>query len=114
MSHELDHRLAEIGENIKLLSERQNQQYTDLMIALNELKLLVETASALPDDDELYDDAREFVRELASVTVTILQRRLGIGYSRAAKIIDLLEAEGVISPRDGTRPRVVLRDEPFV
>lgn len=60
------------------------------------------------DDDELYNDARELVLQAGKASASLLQRRLKVGYARAARLLDLLEGEGVIGPADGAKPRDVL------
>jgi len=60
------------------------------------------------DDDELYEEAKQIALEAGKVSTSFLQRRLRLGYSRAARLIDTLEERGVIGPADGSRPRVVL------
>ncbi len=59
-------------------------------------------------DDELLDDAKYAVMEAGKASTSYLQRKLRIGYSRAARLIDLLEEQGVIGPADGARPREIL------
>lgn len=58
-------------------------------------------------DDELYDEAVEHIRKTQKASTSSLQRRFGIGYNRAARIIDTLEARGVIGPANGSKPREV-------
>lgn len=60
------------------------------------------------DDDELFNDAREVVMQAGKASASLLQRRLKVGYARAARLLDLLEAEGLIGPADGAKPRDVL------
>lgn len=62
------------------------------------------------DDDELYEEARKVVLEAGRASTSYLQRKLRIGYARAARLMDLLEEHGVIGPPDGARPREVVRD----
>jgi S-DNA-T family DNA segregation ATPase FtsK/SpoIIIE len=62
----------------------------------------------LDNDDSVYEEAREAVIKAGKASTSYLQRRLRIGYSRAARIMDQLEQEGVIGPQDGARPRDVL------
>ena len=65
------------------------------------------------DKDRLFDDAREVIREYDRASASLLQRRLKIGYARAARIIDQLEARGYIGAFDGSNARMVLkREEP--
>jgi S-DNA-T family DNA segregation ATPase FtsK/SpoIIIE len=64
------------------------------------------------DDDDLYEEAKDIVIEAGKASTSYLQRRLRIGYSRAARLIDILEERGVIGPADGGRPREILaRDD---
>lgn len=60
------------------------------------------------DDDELYEDARQVVIEAGKASTSYIQRKLKIGYSRAARLIDMLEERGVVGPADGAKPREVL------
>ena len=60
------------------------------------------------DEDDLYDDARAAVEEAGRASTSYLQRKLKIGYSRAARLMDVLEAKGVIGPADGSKPREIL------
>lgn len=59
-------------------------------------------------DDDLYEDARLTVIEAGKASTSYLQRKLGVGYARAAKLIDMLEERGVVSPGNGSKPREVL------
>ncbi len=59
-------------------------------------------------DDDLYEDARELVIQAGKASSSYLQRRLRIGYARAARLIDILEERGVVGPPDGSKPRDVL------
>ncbi len=59
-------------------------------------------------DDALINDAITIVRESKKASTSLLQRRLRIGYSRAARIIDVLEQKGIVGPADGAKPREVL------
>ena len=60
------------------------------------------------DDDELYGEAKRAVVEAGKASTSYLQRKLRIGYSRAARLIDILEEKGVIGPQDGAKPREIL------
>jgi DNA segregation ATPase FtsK/SpoIIIE, S-DNA-T family len=62
--------------------------------------------------DDLYEDAIAQARQHRTISVSLLQRRLGIGYARAARLIDKLEEDGIVGPAQGSRSREVLvRDE---
>jgi S-DNA-T family DNA segregation ATPase FtsK/SpoIIIE len=60
------------------------------------------------DRDELYEEAKEVVIDAGKASASLLQRRLSVGYARAARILDELEAGGVISPANGSKPREIL------
>ena len=66
--------------------------------------------TSLDDDyeDDLYDDAKEAVIESGKVSTEYLQRKLRVGYSRAARIMDMLESRGIIGPANGSEIREVL------
>lgn len=66
---------------------------------------------SVPDsdqDDKLYEEAKKLVIEAGKASASLLQRRLRIGYSRAARLIDTLEENGVVSSADGAKPREIL------
>ncbi|MFA5411122.1 MAG: DNA translocase FtsK [Candidatus Omnitrophota bacterium] len=62
------------------------------------------------EKDELYDEAVRIIMESNQASVSILQRRLRLGYTRAARIIDVMEQEGLIGPFEGSKPRRILAD----
>ncbi|OZB97860.1 DNA translocase FtsK [Paenibacillus sp. XY044] len=70
----------------------------------------VEETSQDADDqlDELYDQAVQIVLESKQASVSLLQRRMRVGYTRAARLIDSMEARGIIGPYEGSKPREVL------
>jgi S-DNA-T family DNA segregation ATPase FtsK/SpoIIIE len=61
------------------------------------------------DSDELYQDAVRIVLEYGKASTSLLQRRLRIGYGRAAHLIDLMEREGIVGAADGPKPRELLK-----
>jgi S-DNA-T family DNA segregation ATPase FtsK/SpoIIIE len=64
-----------------------------------------------PDEDPLLDRAIEVVVTAQTASVSLLQRRLRVGYTRAGRLIDMLERRGIISPYEGSKPRRVLVSE---
>nr|PIY94214.1 MAG: cell division protein FtsK [Candidatus Komeilibacteria bacterium CG_4_10_14_0_8_um_filter_37_78] len=60
------------------------------------------------DDDELLPDAQDVVLKAGKASASLLQRRLRVGYARAARLLDLLEERGIIGPSDGAKPREIL------
>ncbi|HET9363441.1 MAG TPA: DNA translocase FtsK, partial [Candidatus Angelobacter sp.] len=61
------------------------------------------------EHDELYQDAVRLVIEFGKASTSLLQRRLRIGYGRAAHLIDLMQQDGIVGPADGPKPREVLK-----
>jgi S-DNA-T family DNA segregation ATPase FtsK/SpoIIIE len=62
----------------------------------------------LTDRDELFDEAARFVLQSGQASTSMLQRRFRIGFSRAGRLIDLMERDGIIGPADGSKPREIL------
>ncbi len=92
----------EVEAVIKFVKEQQEPEYQEEMIpnAPEQQKADV--------DDELFPRAMELVVEAQTASVSLLQRRLRIGYTRAARLIDILEAKGIVGPYEGSKPREVL------
>jgi S-DNA-T family DNA segregation ATPase FtsK/SpoIIIE len=65
-------------------------------------------------DDDLYQDAIRVVCDAGRASTSTLQRRLRIGYGRAARLIDLMEKDGIVGPPDGTKPREVLKNRSWM
>ena len=61
------------------------------------------------ENDELFQDAVRLVLEFGKASTSLLQRRLRIGYGRAAHLIDMMERDGIVGPADGSRPREILK-----
>lgn len=60
------------------------------------------------EDDDLYEEAKQTVIEAGKASTSYIQRKLRVGYARAARLMDILESRGVIGPADGAKPREVL------
>ena len=74
-------------------------------------KTSAEPAEAQEDGDELLPAAVEVVLETGQASVSILQRRLKLGYSRAARLVDQMEERGIVGPFEGSKPRQLLIDK---
>lgn len=68
----------------------------------------IDSEESESDEDDLYGEAKAIVLEAGKASTSYLQRKLSIGYSRAAKLIDILEEKGVVGPANGSKPREVL------
>lgn len=71
------------------------------------------TASLEFEKDELYDEAARIVVSSGQVSISFLQRKLRVGFSRAARLVDMMEGEGLVSPAAGGKPREVLVDRNY-
>ena len=104
--------IEELSEKVSLLSERQNSQYTDVMLILKKIEEhLSSSTTETRSEDDLYDEAKDIVIEMQKASTSLIQRVLGVGYSRAAKLMDRLETDGIIGPANGSSPREVLHQE---
>ncbi len=70
-------------------------------------------ASEGEEDDALFDDAVRLVFEFGKASTSLLQRRLRIGYGRAAHLIDMMERDGLVGPADGSKPREILKSPSY-
>ncbi|OHX52591.1 cell division protein FtsK [Planococcus salinarum] len=94
---------TEVEKIVDFAIEQQKAQYQEDMIPTE-----VEEKSIDDETDEIYDDAVQLVTEMQTASVSMLQRRFRVGYSRAARIIDQMEQRGVVGPYEGSKPRSVL------
>jgi S-DNA-T family DNA segregation ATPase FtsK/SpoIIIE len=105
-------------EEIALVVEQTRQREQELDDAYLELPEVFaadgdgdEHGEFDPDDDPLLDKAIEIVVQTQTASVSLLQRRLRVGYTRAGRLIDMLERRGVISGYEGSKPRRVLIED---
>ena len=106
--------VEELSEKIDRISEKQNSQFTDIVLQLKESGKVFYAQNDGDEegtDDELYEQARQIVISSEKASTSWLQRKLGIGYSRSAKLMDTLEEEGVVGPANGSLPREILLKE---
>ena len=66
------------------------------------------------DNDPMFDDAVRLVFEFGKASTSLLQRRLRIGYGRAAHLIDMMERDGLVGPADGSKPREILKSPNWI
>jgi len=100
---------AEIERVVNFLKEQDGEvEYQDEIVERQRGITTLGGDSGSSGEDDLYDEARDEVVRAGKASASLLQRRLRVGYARAARILDLLEAEGIIGPADGARPREIL------
>lgn len=93
----------EVESVVDFVIQQQKAQYQEEMIPTE-----IEEVNQFDETDELYDDAVQLVVEMQTASVSLLQRRFRVGYSRAARIVDQMEMRGVVGPPEGSKPRQVL------
>ncbi|MBR2825432.1 MAG: DNA translocase FtsK [Solobacterium sp.] len=81
--------------------------YYDAFVDLAAVYRGGENGSATSEDDPLSEEIKNYVIEAQKASTSLLQRKFGIGYNRAARMIDILESEGIIGPAQGSKPREV-------
>jgi S-DNA-T family DNA segregation ATPase FtsK/SpoIIIE len=97
-------------ETYNLLKKILKKQY-DLEERVENLEQDKEQTPLTPiSEDDLFNEAKKVVIQAGAATASLLQRHLRVGYARAARLIDLLEMEGIIEPPHGPGPRKVLTD----
>ncbi|WLD92403.1 DNA translocase FtsK [Alkalihalobacillus sp. AL-G] len=93
-------------DEIERITEHVKRQKTTSY--LFEKEELVQSSRSFEQDDELFDEAFEFVLEHGTASSSALQRRFRVGFNRAARLIDMMEAKGLVSEAMGSKPRNVL------
>lgn len=98
---------AETTQIVDFLKKQGSASYDDSVVA----EVEEESGAVIQNDedaDERYDEAIAMVCESGQASISMVQRRLRIGYNRAARLIEQMEKEGIVGPADGARPREVL------
>ena len=96
----------EIERTVKFLREQGTPQYDESILAPREDAAAGEEGDQ--ERDEMYDQAVAIVAESRQASISMIQRRLRIGYNRAARLVETMEKEGIVGPADGAKPREVL------
>jgi S-DNA-T family DNA segregation ATPase FtsK/SpoIIIE len=100
---------AAIGGEVTQPTTAMPQETIPVGVPLKQVPLWEEVDGENGAEDELYDEAVEVVRNLRRASISLLQRRMKIGYTRAARLIDIMEENGIIGPATGgSKPREVL------
>lgn len=95
---------SEVDRITEFIRNQREAEYDETIMVSEEEA----SESAQISEDEYFDDVVELVKESETVSISQLQRKFRIGYNRAARLIDDLEAIGYVSPQDGSKPRQVL------
>ena len=97
----------EIERIVSHVKQQRQPTYDEQLISRQEKPV----EAMLGDKDELYEMAKKLVLDTRQASTSLLQRRLRLGYARAARILDLMEQEGLVGPPQGSRPREILVDQ---
>ena len=97
---------GEIERVVSRLKSQRKPIYDEQLLAKQDKP----AEAMITEKDELYETAKGLVLNTGQASTSFLQRRLRLGYSRAARILDLMEQDGLVGPPQGSRPREVLVD----
>ena len=101
----------EVNRVSDFVKSQARPQYDDAFITLRDLQ--TQGGQVSPEAaDPLYNDVKHFVVQTGKASTSLIQRRFSIGYARAARLMDVLEVNGIIGPARGSRPREVLVEQP--
>lgn len=101
----------QIAENVEKVCEEYPSSIFNDSAKMEDLSQVdLESLFFFEEDDDLYEDAKAAVIKAGKASTSYLQRILKIGYSRAARLMDMLEEKGVIGPAGGSAPREILKD----
>ncbi|NLF26217.1 MAG: cell division protein FtsK, partial [Deltaproteobacteria bacterium] len=104
----------EVQRVVNFIKRQGAPQYDSEILEICEKALEEENSSSMSaaggvsEYDEFYDRAVQLVRDKGQASTSMIQRAFRIGYNRAARIIDVMEQEGLVGPMDGVKPREVL------
>ncbi|OIO35638.1 MAG: hypothetical protein AUJ74_05305 [Candidatus Omnitrophica bacterium CG1_02_44_16] len=97
---------TEIENVLQFIRKQAEPVYDESILKQQEQSQL----GAITEKDELYETAAKLIIETGQASVSILQRRLRLGYTRAARLIDMMQDEGLVGPYRGSKPREILVD----
>ncbi|MGB2631188.1 MAG: DNA translocase FtsK, partial [Candidatus Omnitrophota bacterium] len=98
---------SEIKNMVKTIKAQTGPQYVKEVLETQEKRI---SGGVEQEKDELYRQAVELVIQTRQASVSMIQRRLRVGYTRAARMIDIMEEEGIVGPYNGAKPREILID----
>jgi S-DNA-T family DNA segregation ATPase FtsK/SpoIIIE len=95
----------ELSRVVDFLKKQKKPDYDESVLST---PVKEDNSGGVEEHDEKYDEAIALVTETGQASISMVQRHLRIGYNRAARIIEVMEKEGVVGPSDGAKPREVL------
>jgi S-DNA-T family DNA segregation ATPase FtsK/SpoIIIE len=104
----------EVKKVVNYLKKNYEEDLSDEVVMSDDSSSPNEFFESIGDseEDDLYEEARQTVVEAGKASTSYLQRKLRVGYARAARLMDILEENGVVGPQDGSKPRDVLIESP--
>ena len=98
----------EIKSVVKFIIDNNEGEISELSVTEpSELEGILSSPTSDDDEDDMFHDALEVVMDSGKASASLLQRRLKVGYARAARLLDIMESKGIIGPGDGAKPREV-------
>ena len=96
----------EVNRVTEFVAKQGHPKYDDAFVRL---QMVTDTvgAAGFENNDVLYEEAKQFVIESQRASTSLIQRKFSIGYQRAARLIDMMEENGVVGPNRGSKPREV-------
>ena len=105
----MDSEVNKITDQLRIQAPPQyNEEIISQPVQLNNKGGIVMDIGGSDGNDDMFKDAVQVVIQMRKASTSLLQRKLRIGYSRAARIMEEMEEQGIIGPQDGSRPREVL------
>ena len=99
---------SEVKSIVKYIVENNSGLDDHIALELQTAGVAIDMAASEEDEDELFEEARELVINAGKASTSYLQRKLKVGYARAARLIDMMEERGVVGPGEGSKPREVI------
>ncbi|OGQ22647.1 MAG: hypothetical protein A3I05_03720 [Deltaproteobacteria bacterium RIFCSPLOWO2_02_FULL_44_10] len=99
---------SEIARVVTHLKQQGKPIYDESILTYADRQKEIEDEEFTEEDDELYDRAVQIVTDTRQASISMIQRRMRIGYNRAARMIERMQSEGIVGPPDGSKPREVI------
>ncbi len=101
----------DVKQVVSFLKSQQGPSYKELSLEKEKKGPQLDAGGEWEEDDELFDEAVKIVRLAGRASTSMLQRRLSIGYARSARLLDKMEALGIIGSSRGTKPREIVSED---